>query len=1089
MSKNDPNKEKLRVYEYAKQLNMSSKEILKILDRLSLPVANHMSVMENDSVDKVESYFRNIKENAAVRRAQEQKNMAAKSGSASNAGGNNKEMSNNKPTPQNSAQAPKPNQASAPSKPAAQNQATGQAKPASPAPAQSNASAVKAPAPSEPAAPKQEAPAPAQVQAQATPAPAPAPSVQVQQQAVTAPAPAQASQVQPIATPASTPAPTERTGEQAQSNRDSSPRPPREGGYQGNQGGAPRPPREGGYQGNRDGAPRPPREGGGYQGNRDGAPRPPREGGGYQGNRDGAPRPPREGGGYQGNQGGAPRPPREGGGYQGNRDGAPRPPREGGGGYQGGAPRPGGYQGGGAPRPGGYQGGGAPRPGGYQGGGAPRTGGGGGYNKDGGGFNKDSGGFNKDRGPSQGGFNRDKKPVVERKAPPAVVAAAREAVKPKANQPTKYDRKDFLDDSPAKFVEGAAASAKKKNKANQKRFDDNKSTVSKPGVSHKAQKLQQRGRHVEVKEKVDTSPKKIVVRGTLTVSELASAMHKTASELVKKLFVALNIMATVNQELDLDTIQLLATEYGVEVELKIAVEDDQFENEVESDEEHHLQVRPPVVTIMGHVDHGKTTLLDAIRSTNVTAGEAGGITQHIGAYQVEVHSRKITFLDTPGHEAFTMMRARGSKVTDITILVVAADDGVMPQTVEAVHHAKAAGCPIIVAVNKIDKPGANPDKVMQELTEHGLVAEKWGGDTIFVEVSAKKRLGLEELLEMILLVSDVQDWKANPDKRARGTVLEAELDKGRGPVARVLIQNGTLKVGDAFVAGVCFGRVRAMVNDKGRRIKEAGPSTPVEITGLTEVPRAGDPLMGYEDERKARTVAETRSNKLRASEMTANTRVTLDDLHKFIKQGEVKDLNVIIKGDVQGSVEALRGSLAKIEIEGVRIRIIHYGAGAISESDVILAAASNAIVFGFNVRPDVSARSIAEQEKVDIRLHRVIYDIINEIEAAMKGMLEPVKKEVVLGQAEIRNLFKVTKVGTIAGCMVTSGKITRHSELRLIRGGIVVHEGKIDSLKRFKDDVKDVAQGYECGISFEKYNDLQEGDVIEAFIIETVART
>lgn len=573
----------------------------------------------------------------------------------------------------------------------------------------------------------------------------------------------------------------------------------------------------------------------------------------------------------------------------------------------------------------------------------------------------------------------------------------------------------------------------------------------------------------------------------MTVGETAKLLHKDASEVIKKLML-LGVMATINQELDIETIQLLAGDFGVEVEVKIPVEEDRFETIEEVDDEADLKERPPVVTIMGHVDHGKTTLLDAIRSTNVTGGEAGGITQHIGAYQVEINGKKITFLDTPGHEAFTAMRARGAQLTDITIIVVAADDGVMPQTVEAINHAKAAGLPIIVAVNKIDKPEANPDKVKQELTEYELVPEEWGGDTIFVNVSAKQKMGLEDLLEMILLVAEVNEYKANPDKRARGAVIEAELDRNRGPVARVLVQHGTLKVGDAFVAGNCFGRVRAMVNDRGRRLKEAGPSTPVEITGLTEVPQAGDPFMVFEDERKARSIADKRAITQRQSDLGANTRVTLDDLFRHIKEGEIKELNVIIKADVQGSVEALKGALEKIDIEGVRVKIIHSGAGAITESDVILAAASNAIIIGFNVRPDNQTKATAEQEKVDIRLHRVIYNAIEEIEQAMKGMLDPVYKESVIGHAEVRNTFKISKVGTIAGCMVTSGKITRSAETRLIRDGIVIYEGKIDSLKRFKDDAKEVAQGYECGITLDNYNDIKEGDVIEAFIMETVER-
>lgn len=619
------------------------------------------------------------------------------------------------------------------------------------------------------------------------------------------------------------------------------------------------------------------------------------------------------------------------------------------------------------------------------------------------------------------------------------------------------------------------------------RFDDNRQGGFKNNRGGKGGRGKGSQAPQQYREKIDNTPKKIIVRGTMTVGETAKLLHKDASEVIKKL-ISLGVMATINQELDIDTILLLAGDFGVEVEVKIPVEDDRFETIEEVDEETDLLERPPVVTIMGHVDHGKTTLLDAIRSTNVTGGEAGGITQHIGAYQVEINGKKITFLDTPGHEAFTAMRARGAQLTDITIIVVAADDGVMPQTVEAVNHAKAAGLPIIVAVNKIDKPDANPDKVKQELTEYGLVPEEWGGDTIFVNVSAKQKMGLEGLLEMILLVAEVNEYKANPDKRARGAVIEAELDKSRGPVARILVQHGTLKVGDAFVAGNCFGRVRAMVNDKGRRLKEAGPSTPIEITGLTEVPQAGDPFMVFEDERKARHIAEKRAITQRQSDLGANTRVTLDDLFRHIKEGEIKDLNVIIKADVQGSVEALKGSLEKIEVEGVRVKIIHSGAGAITESDIILAAASNAIVIGFNVRPDSQTKATAEQEKVDIRLHRVIYNAIEEIEQAMKGMLDPVYKESVIGHAEVRNTFKISKVGTIAGCMVTSGKISRAAEARLIRDGIVVFEGKIDSLKRFKDDAKEVAQGYECGITLDNYNDLKEGDIIEAFIMETVER-
>lgn len=580
-------------------------------------------------------------------------------------------------------------------------------------------------------------------------------------------------------------------------------------------------------------------------------------------------------------------------------------------------------------------------------------------------------------------------------------------------------------------------------------------------------------------------PAKITFTESLTVAELAKKLRKEPAEIIKKLF-GLGIMATINQDLDKDTIELICAEYGVEVEEKIVIDETNFETIEEVDNPGELEERPPVVTIMGHVDHGKTTLLDAIRSTNVVAGEAGGITQHIGAYQVEIKGKKITFLDTPGHAAFTTMRARGAQITDVTILVVAADDGVMPQTIEAISHAKAAKVPIIVAVNKIDKPEANLDRIKQELTEYELVAEEWGGDTIFCPISAKQRLGIEELLEYILLVSEVQELKANPNKRARGTVVEAELDKGRGPVATVLVQHGTLKIGDPIVVGSAFGRIRAMVNDKGRRIKEAPPSTPVEITGLNDVPQAGDQFMVFEDEKKARAIGEARAVKQRDSERRASSRVSLDDLFLHIQQGEIKELNLIIKADVQGSVEALRGSLEKIDVNGTRVKIIHTGAGAITESDVTLANASNAIIIGFNVRPEPNARSMAEQEKIDIRLHRVIYNVIEEIEAALKGMLDPVFKESIIGTAEIREVFKVSKVGNIAGSYVTEGKLTRDAGARVIRDGVVIYEGKLDTLKRFKDDVKEVAAGYECGLTLERFNDIKQGDIVEAFVMVEV---
>lgn len=595
------------------------------------------------------------------------------------------------------------------------------------------------------------------------------------------------------------------------------------------------------------------------------------------------------------------------------------------------------------------------------------------------------------------------------------------------------------------------------------------------------------GRGYAAPKQAPVLPTQIEVTGPMTVGDLAKLLRREASEVIKKL-IGLGTMATINQEIDVDTITLVAAEFGTKVEYKEIIDESAFEEQVEEDAPEDLKERPPVVTIMGHVDHGKTTLLDTIRETKVTAGEAGGITQHIGAYQVEINNKKITFLDTPGHAAFTTMRARGAKVTDITILVVAADDGVMPQTVEAINHAKAAEVPIIVAVNKMDKPDANPDRVKQQLTEHGLVPEDWGGDTIFVPVSAIKGEGIEELLEMILLVAEVQEYKANPDKRARGIVIEAELDKGRGAVATILVQNGTLHVGDALVAGNFFGKVRAMVNDRGKRVKSAGPSTPIEILGLADVPEAGDPFLVFEDEKKAREIADKRSVKRRQEEWGASSRVTLDDLYKQIREGDVKDLNIIIKADVQGSAEALRGSFEKIDIEGVRVNIIHSGVGAITESDVILASASNAIIVGFNVRPDPNARATAEQEKVDIRLHRVIYNAIEEIESAMKGMLDPVFREQMVGRAEVRQTFKVSKVGTIAGCYVTEGKILRDSKAQLIRDGVVIHEGDLDTLKRFKDDVKEVSQGYECGLTLKGYNDVKEGDVVEVFILEEVER-
>ena len=572
-------------------------------------------------------------------------------------------------------------------------------------------------------------------------------------------------------------------------------------------------------------------------------------------------------------------------------------------------------------------------------------------------------------------------------------------------------------------------------------------------------------------------PTSVELPETIIVKDFAERLGRDVGEVMKKLLMG-GIMATINQELDFDTASLIADEFGVAV-TKEAPPEDPTEIEEIIDPPETLKTRPPVVTIMGHVDHGKTSLLDAIRQTNVTSHEAGGITQHIGAYQVRYEGKKITFMDTPGHEAFTAMRARGAQVTDIAVLVVAADDGVMPQTVESINHAKSAGVPIIVAINKIDKESANPEHVMQQLTEYGLVSEDWGGDTIMVPVSAHKKIGLDDLLENILVLAEVQDLKANPNRPAQGVVIEAKLDKGRGPVASVLIQKGTLRVGDTIIVGTCFGKVRAMNNERGERVKKAEPSIPVEILGLNDVPEAGD-ILNVTDEKTARSVAEKRLEKKRSSELHVNAKVTLDDLFNQIQQGELKELPLIIKGDVQGSVEALSQSLMGIKSDEVRISIVHSGVGAINESDIMLASASNALIIGFNVRPDAAARKMAEHEKVDMRMYRVIYDAINDVEAAIKGMLEKKYEEKIVGRAEVRKVITTPKV-IVGGSYVKEGKITSTSKIRLIRNGIVIHEGEIDGLRRFKDDVKEVAAGYECGITLEKYRDIKEGDEIEAY--------
>ncbi|TRM12436.1 translation initiation factor IF-2 [Lentibacillus cibarius] len=626
---------------------------------------------------------------------------------------------------------------------------------------------------------------------------------------------------------------------------------------------------------------------------------------------------------------------------------------------------------------------------------------------------------------------------------------------------------------------------------NQKRQDQQK----KKGRQHKNQqhnrnhnKNQNTNSATKQQKPVKKLPEKITYSETLTVDELAAKLNKDASEIIKKLMF-LGVMATKNQDLDDDAVELICDEFGVQVEKEIILEDTDFDKYREEDDEANLIERPAVVTIMGHVDHGKTTLLDAIRQAKVREGEAGGITQHIGAYQVENDGKKLTFLDTPGHAAFTSMRSRGAQVTDIAVLVVAADDGVMPQTVEAINHAKAAEVPIIVAVNKMDKEGANPDRVMQELTEYELIPEDWGGSTIFVNMSAVKHEGIDNLLEMLILVSEMEELKANPKANAFGTVIEAELDKGKGPVATLLVQNGTLNKSDSIVVGSTFGRVRAMVNDEGKRVQSAEPSTPVEVTGLNDVPQAGDQFLVFSDEKKARQVGEARQQKHIQETRSETTKVSVDDLFEQIKQGEMKEINVVIKADVQGSAEALASSLEKIDVEGVKIKIIHTGVGAIKESDIILASASNAIVIGFNVRPDVNAKKAADTEKVDVRLHRVIYKVIEEIEAAMKGMLDPEYEEKVIGQAEVRETFKVSRIGTIAGSYVTDGKITRDSGVRLIRDGVVQFEGEVDTLKRFKDDAKEVSQNYECGITLKNFNDIKEGDILEAFVMEEIERT
>ncbi len=891
---------------------------------------------------------------------------------------------------------------------------------------------------------------------------------------------------------------------------------PREGGYQGGN-------REGGYQGQRQGDFRP-REGGyqggnregGYQGQRQGDFRP-REGGyqggnregGYQGQRQGEFRP-REGG-YQGGN-------RE-GGYQGQRQGEFRP-REGG--YQGGN-REGGYQGGN--REGGYQGqrqgeyrprDGAPREGGFRRDGAGGPGGGyqgqrqgdrpygsrPPYDKD---AKPDFGGRRDDRGP--GGNRGNRGLVIPKAAAPAGTTEEKVFTRGERRTFQTVEKQKVEKKEQKKEVARSAPGGSEKGSNIRKKIDTvvgHKANVSdmmsdefvidvfyddadEAINAKRAEKRLKKGKLEKVKY---IPPKAVLTDITLgesvTVKELAEALKKTAAEIIKRLFL-MGITATQNQELDFDTATIIADEFNVKVHKAVVVSQEDILFDDSEDDSENMISRPPVVVVMGHVDHGKTSLLDAIRSANIAEKEAGGITQHIGAYTVNLHGRDMTFLDTPGHEAFTAMRARGAQVTDIAILVVAADDGVMPQTVEAINHAKAAGVSIIVAINKIDRPNANPDRVKQELTEHGLLIEEWGGDVIAVPVSAKKHENIDQLLEMVLLTADILELKANPDKQAKGTVIEAQLDKNKGPVATLLVQRGTLRVGDAILSGSTFGRIRSMVNDKGRKIKEAGPSIPVEIFGLSDVPEAGDLFYAVTDEKVAKQLAEKRKDE-RHEKNIGRAKISLDDLFSQIQQGNVKDLNLIVKADVQGSVEAIRQSMEKLSNDEVKVKVIHGAVGAVIEADVTLAEVSNAIIIGFNVRPAVNVTEMAQAAGVDMKLYRIIYDAIEDIQKAMKGMLAPTFKEVVNGHAEVRQLFKVSNVGTIGGTYVTDGKIIRSSDVRVVRDGIVVFEGKLASLKRFKDDAKEVASGYECGIMIERFNDIKEGDVIESFHMEEVQR-
>ena len=678
-----------------------------------------------------------------------------------------------------------------------------------------------------------------------------------------------------------------------------------------------------------------------------------------------------------------------------------------------------------------------------------------------------------------------------------------EAPKEKAPQPAKQP----VNHPTTRVPEKKLVDTRKAGNVNLARYDEHLETLA-PERANKMQsgkqKIQSRGNHrkggnfgnkrkqeeqdrmrrlqLEIAKK---TPLTVKIPDEIGVGELASRMKKTGAEVVKCL-IKNGIMASLSDIIDYDTAALVAMDLGCKVEKEIIVTIEEKLIDTAEDKEEDLLPRAPVVVVMGHVDHGKTSLLDYIRHSQVAEGEAGGITQHIGAYQVDVNGSPVTFLDTPGHEAFTAMRARGAMVTDVAILVVAADDGIMPQTVESINHAKAAEIPVIVAINKMDKPEANPDRVKQQLTEYGLVPEEWGGETICCPISAKTGLGIDNLLEMVVLTAEMRELKANPNRSAHGAVIEARLDKGRGPVATLLVQNGTLRQGDVIIAGTAVGRVRAMTNAKGQKIQSAGPSVPVEITGMGEVPGAGDDFHAVDDERMARELVEQRKHENKMAASAATQKVTLDDLFSQIQQGELKDLNIIVKADVQGSAEAVKASLEKLTNEEVRVRVIHCAVGAINESDVMLATTSNAIIVGFNVRPDANAKDTAARNQVDMRMYRVIYDCINEMEAAMKGMLAPKFKEVALGTAEVREVYKITGVGIVAGCYITDGKVQRNAQIRLVRDGIVIHEGVLSSLQRFKDAVKEVAQGYECGIGIEKYSDIKVGDVIEAFIMEQI---